>query len=215
MLYAQLGDLRTMVSTGVATVPSFATRLSAALGDYSADYGEVVPVTGVLSGSDGSPLAGEQVEVQVNGDGRWITSRLLTTAPDGTFVSDLKPRKRLYVRLRFPGRTELRRAYSSRLLLRLRPVITLRRPRSRGVRGVAVPVAGTIGPRKRVVRVLLQQHTRGRYRTVGKKFARVRRGRFRTSFVPGFRDRYRYAVIAVSDDDTDRGSTGWLPLRVR
>ena len=44
---------------------------------------------------------------------------------------------------------------------------------------------------------------------------RVRRGRLRTSFVPAFRDRYRYAVIVRPDDDTDRGSTGWLPLRVR
>ena len=30
-----------------------------------------------------------------------------------------------------------------------------------------------------------------------------------------FRADYRYAVVAKSDDDTDRGSTGWLPLRAR
>jgi N-acetylmuramoyl-L-alanine amidase len=215
MLYAQLDDLRTTVSTGVATVPSFSTRLSAVLADYSVDYGAVVPVTGVLSGPDGSPLGGQQVEVQVNGDGRWITSRRVTTAADGTFATALKPRKRLYVRLRFPGSTDLRRAFSSRLLLRLRPVITLRRPRSLTARGTTVPVNGTIGPRKRLVRLILQQHVRGRYRTVGAKWVLARRGRFRTSFVPAFRDSYRYAVVARSDDDTDRGSTGWLALRVR
>jgi hypothetical protein len=214
LLYAQLADLRTMVSTGVATVPSYATRVSAALADYAVDFGEVVPVTGLLSGPDGGPLGGEQVEVQVNGDGRWITSRRLTSAPDGTFATDLKPRKRMYVRLRFPGRAELRRAFSARLLLRLRPVIALRRPRRRGTPGVPVPVEGSVGPRKRVVRLVLQQHVRGRYRKVGAKAVRVRRGRFRASFVPAFRDRYRYAVIAKSDDDTDRGSTGWKPLRV-
>jgi hypothetical protein len=50
---------------------------------------------------------------------------------------------------------------------------------------------------------------------VGASAVRARRGRFRTSFVPAFRDNYRYSVVAKSDDDTDRGSTGWLPLRVR
>jgi hypothetical protein len=33
--------------------------------------------------------------------------------------------------------------------------------------------------------------------------------------VAAFRDRYRYSVVAKADDDTDRGSTGWIPLRVR
>ena len=39
---------------------------------------------------------------------------------------------------------------------------------------------------------------------------RVRKGRFSTSFVPASAASYRYAVIAVNDLDTDRGSTGWL-----
>jgi N-acetylmuramoyl-L-alanine amidase len=215
LLYTQLDDLRAMVSTGVATVPTYGTRLSATLADHSVDFGEVVPVTGLLSGPGGGPLGGEPIEVQVNGDGRWVVSRRVTSAADGTFATELKPRKRMYVRLRFPGRTELRRSVSARLLLRLRPVIALRRPRSRAAPGVPVPVEGSVGPRKRVVHLVLQQHVRGRYRKVGAKAVRVRRGRFRTSFVPAFRDRYRYSVVAKSDDDTDRGSTGWLPLRVR
>jgi hypothetical protein len=56
---------------------------------------------------------------------------------------------------------------------------------------------------------------RGSYRKVGAKTVRARRGRFETSFVAAFRDRYRYSVVAKTDDDTDRGSTGWIPLRVR
>jgi hypothetical protein len=94
-------------------------------------------------------------------------------------------------------------------------VIALRRPRSRAAPGERVTVAGRVGPRKRVVHLVLQQHIRGRYRKVGARAVRARRGRFRTSFVPAFRDRYRYSVVVKSDDDTDRGSTGWLPLRVR
>jgi hypothetical protein len=215
LLYDQLGTLRAMVASGVSTVPSFATRLSGTLADYRVDFGEIVPVTGLLSGPDGGPLPGERVEVQVNGDGRWITSRRVLSAADGTFATELKPRKRMYVRMRFPGRPDLRGAFSTRLLLRLRPVIELRRPRARFTPGRPVPVVGTVGPRKRVLRLVLQQHVRGRYRKVGAKTVRARLGRFETSFVPAFRDRYRYSVVAKSDTDTDRGSTGWLRLRPR
>jgi hypothetical protein len=215
LLYDQLNDLRAMVGSGVSTVPSLATRLSGTLADHRVDFGEIVPVTGVLSSPDGAPLPGEQVEVQVNGDGRWITARRVLSAADGTFATDLKPRKRMYVRMRLRGRTDVAGALSTRLLLRLRPVIELRRPRMHARAGVPVPVEGTVGPRKRIVHLVLQQHVRGGYRKVAAKAVRARRGRFETSFAAAFRDRYRYSVVAKPDDDTDRGSTGWLPLRVR
>jgi N-acetylmuramoyl-L-alanine amidase len=215
LLYGQLGQLRAMVGSGVATVPSVATRLSGTLADYRVDFGEVVPVTGLLTAPDGAPLPGEQVEVQVNGDGRWVTSRRVLSAADGTFATELKPRKRMYVRMRFPGRPELGGALSTRLLLRLRPVIEVQRPRKRARQWRSVPVKGTVGPRKRFLRLVVEQHVKGRYRKVGAKTVRARRGRFETSFVPGFRDRYRYSLVAKSDDDTDRGTTGWIPLRVR
>jgi hypothetical protein len=215
LLYSQLGELRTMVSTGVATVPSYATRVSGALADYDVDYGAVVPVSGALVGAAGAALPGELVEVQVNADQRWTTAKRVSTAPDGSFATELKPRKRMYVRLRYPGRAELRRATSARLLLRLHPVLALRRPARRAARGARVTVRGTIGPRRRTVHLVLQQRVDGRFRKVGAKAVRARRGRFRTSFVPAYRATYRYAVVAKVDDDTDRGSTGWQTLRVR
>ncbi len=215
LLYAQLDDLRTMVATGVGVVPTSTARLSASLADYSIDFGQPVPVTGLLSGPDGLALAAAEVEVQTNADGRWITSERLITAADGTFAGELRPRKRMYVRLRYPGHAEVRGAYSSRLLLRLRPVIALRRPASRGSAGARVRVQGSVGPRKPRLHLMLQQRVRGHFRTVGVKAVRARKGRFATSFVPAFRATYRYAVVAKSDDDTDRGSTGWRTLRVR
>jgi hypothetical protein len=215
LLYDQLDELRAMVASGAVTVPTAATRLSGTLADYRVEFGEVVPVTGLLAGPDGLPLPGEPVEVQVNGDGRWLTSRRVVSAADGTFASELKPRKRMYVRMRFPGRPDLGGAFSTRLLLRLSPVIEVQRARKRARRWQSVPVRGTVGPRKPFLRLVVQQHVNGGWRKVGAKTVRARRGRFETSFVPGFRDRYRYSVVAKSDDDTDRGSTGWLPLRVR
>jgi hypothetical protein len=117
--------------------------------------------------------------------------------------------------LRFPGQPSVPGATSVRLLLRLRPVIEFRRPASRARRGVRVAVSGRVGPRKRLVYLVLQQRVRGRYRTVGTRAVRARAGRFESSFVPAFRAMYRYAVVAKSDEDTDRGSTGWRTLRVR
>jgi hypothetical protein len=215
LLYAQLDELRALVATGVGLIPTFATRLSGTLADFSVDYGEVVPVTGLLSGPDGGPLMNEAVEVQTNGTGVWKTSSVATTAPDGTLATELRPRRRVYVRLRWPGRAGLRRATSSRLLLHLRPLITLRSPAESGVTAEHVPVSGTISPRKRFVTLVLQQRIRGRYRKVGARAVRVRRGRFSTSFVPAFSADYRYAVVSANDADTDRASTGWQPLRVR
>ena len=214
LLYGQLDQLRDMVATGVGAESTPTAHVSAALAHYTIDYGEIVPLNGLLSGPDGSPLAGAPVDVQTNSEGRWVTSTELTTASDGSFIGSLKPRKRMYVRFRFPGLITVPGATSSRLLLRLRPVIKLRRPASRGRRGVRVPVAGRVGPRKRWVWVVLQQRKHGHFRTVGAKAVRTRAGRFSTSFVPGFRASYRYAVVAKSDTDTDRGSTGWRALRV-
>jgi N-acetylmuramoyl-L-alanine amidase len=215
LLYAQLDELRSLVATGVGAIPTFITRLSGTLADFSIEYGEVVPVSGLLLGPDGLPLVNEAVEVQTNGTGAWKTASVTATASDGTFVAELRPRRRVYVRLRFMGRAELRRATSSRLLLHLRPVITLRRPVRSSFPDARVRVSGTIAPRKRFVRLLLQQRIRGRYRKVGASAVRVRRGRFSTSFVPAYSADYRYAVIAVNDADTDRASTGWQLLRVR
>jgi hypothetical protein len=215
LLYGQLEELRALVAIGVAGVPSFAPRLSATLADFSVDYGDTVPVTGLLSGPDGGPLVGESVEVQANSDGYWKAAALTTTAADGSFATELRPRKRMYVRLRYPGRPGLRRTTSTRLLLRLRARVALERAAHTSVRGRRVRVRGTVAPRKRSVRLVLQQHVRGRYRQVGARWVSVRRGRFATFFVPAFKDAYRYALVAPADEDTDRGSTGWQSLRVR
>jgi hypothetical protein len=66
-----------------------------------------------------------------------------------------------------------------------------------------------------VVNVVFQQRVRGRWRVVGRRAARTSRGRFATTFVPAFRASYRYYAVVRSDDDTDRGATKTVSLRVR
>jgi hypothetical protein len=121
----------------------------------------------------------------------------------------------MYVRVRFPGSADVRAVSSTRLLLRLSPVVSLTRAPRSGSRGHRVSVSGTVAPRKRIVNVVFQQQVRGRWRTVGQRAARTRRGRFATSFVPEFRASYRYYAVAKSDLDTDRGASERRSLRVR
>jgi hypothetical protein len=213
-LYAQLDQIRALVESGGPFATS-AARVSASLADHSVDYGALVPVSGALTGTDGSPLAGQVVEVQVNSDDVWRTSRRVTTGADGIFTTDLKPARRMYVRVRYPGSTGVRGTASPRLLLNLRPVVAFRRPPSRGVRGRRVELSGSVAPRKRVVNIVLQQRIRGRWRKVGTRAVRARRGRFASSFVPAFRGRYRYYAVVKSDLDTDRGASELHTLRVR
>src|SRR4051794_40666168 len=101
-LYDQMDQIRSLVTSGTPFA-TFSARVSATLADYTADYPEDVPVNGTLLGPDGNPLTGQPVEVQVNSDNVWRTSRRLVTGADGAFASDLRPSKRMYVRVRFPG----------------------------------------------------------------------------------------------------------------
>jgi hypothetical protein len=213
-LYAQLDDIRALVVSGTPFA-SPSARVTAALADYNATFGETVPVSGVLAGPDGNPLAGQAVAVQVNSDNAWLTSHRVTTGADGGFATELKPAKRMYVRVRYPGSADVRGASSPRLLLRVRPVLTFTRPPSSATRGRPVTVRGTVAPRKRIVDVVFQQRVGGRWRIVARRAARTWRGRFSTSFAPGFRAMYRYYAVARSDLDTDRGASHPVSLRVR
>jgi hypothetical protein len=121
----------------------------------------------------------------------------------------------MYVRVRYPGTAEVRGAASQRLLLRLRPLVTLTSAPRSARRGRRLSVKGTVAPRKRIVSVVFQQQVRGRWRIVGRRALRTTRGRFATSFVPAFRGAYRYYAATKSDLDTDRGASRIVQLRVR
>ena len=215
-LYAQLPELRTLVETGAAPLfQSFATRLSAGLTDDSIDFGEPAPVSGALVDPSGAPLAGELLELQVASEGSWRTARRTTTGPDGVFFTELKPARRMYVRVRYPGRAPLRRATSTRLLLHLRPVIGLRRPaaqrrarRPGHDRGDRRP-AQAAAPADRAAAATAPAGARSTLTTCA-----PRKGLFETSFTPSRTGRFRYYLVAPSDLDTDRGATERFPLRV-
>ena len=121
----------------------------------------------------------------------------------------------MYVRLRFPGGADLRGATSARLLLRLHPVVTLTRPPSSARRGARVALEGTVGPRKPWLRVMLQQRIRGRFKTVGSKAVRARRGRFAPRSCPPSGRTTATRWWPGRTRTPTAGSTGWRTLRVR
>jgi N-acetylmuramoyl-L-alanine amidase-like protein len=214
LLYEQLDDLRAQVAAGVPIVGS-ATRLVAYLSDASIDYGEQVRVSGYLGGPDGGPVPAQPVELQTMTEGTWRTVHQLTTNPDGTYDVDLKPRKRMYVRVRFASRASLRGSSSSKLLQRVRPVLTLTDPVKRARRNTRVDVTGTVTPRKHGVYIALQERLKsGRWKRVGLRLVHPRKGVFSASFVPEDRARYRYYAIVKADLDTDRAVSAQQPLTV-
>jgi hypothetical protein len=119
------------------------------------------------------------------------------------------------LRARFPGRAELPASTSPRLLLRVRPILTLARTARRAVRGLPVTVRGRVSPAKPLVYQVLQQRIGGRYRRVGVRVVRARHGRFRSWFIPGFSALYRVYVATRADALTDPGRSEVRIVRVR
>ncbi len=212
-LYAQLDELRTLVETGqpLSTLPT--ATVSATIADSNIAYGELLPVGGTLVSPTGLPVPGEVVDVQVNNQGRWRTVKRVTTDANGAFAAELKPRKRSYLRVRWPGNATLHGASSARVLVHVSPLVNIDTPLLIGKRGETLAVSGTVAPRKPFVHLVLQQRIDGRYRRVGVRRVRVRQGHFSASFVPGFAARYRYFVVVRPDLNTDRAVSQVVDLK--
>jgi len=213
-LYAQLADLRAMAESG-APLAGTITRLSARLAPARVLHGGSTVLEGVLSTAAGAPLGAELVEVQMKRGARWLTIAATPTGVAGEFRAELRSTANRRLRVRFAGRGDLRAATSRPALLRVSPLITLRRPPSRGWRGRPVPVRGTVRPSRRRVYLVLELRRGAGWRRLGVRVARVRSGRFRTYFVPGGRGVYRFRVVAKAGSITDRGASTPRLVRVR
>ncbi len=214
LLYAQMDDLRAAVAAGVPIAGS-GTRVVAYLSDASIDYGQEVHVSGYLGGPDGGALASQPIELQSMSDGAWRTIRVLTTNPDGTYDTDVKPRKRMYVRVRFASQATFKGSSSPKMLQRVRPTLTLTNPVKRVRRKTTVAVTGTVTPNKHGVYVALQQKlSSGRWKRVGLRLVKPRKGVFTSSFAPESRGHYRYYAITKADLDTDRAVSAYQSLAV-
>ncbi|HEY8769425.1 MAG TPA: N-acetylmuramoyl-L-alanine amidase [Thermoleophilaceae bacterium] len=211
-LYAQLPELRRRVG-GVGPLPAGSTRLTAVLDSPGTRYGGLVAYRGLLMGS-GGPVGGQPVQVQVLRSGRWKTSRRVRTGADGVATALLKPKTTGKVRLRFPGAPGLRVSASRAALLRVRSAVALSKAPKRGLRGIKLPVLGTVGPAKRFVYLALQVRRRGAWRKVDTKAVKTRKGRFSTWVRPPATGSYRYYVATKADRYSERGRSPLEPLRI-
>ncbi len=214
-LYAQLGDLRSLV--GGITPQGTATTVSAQLSARRSviDYGDSATVSGRLTTNSDAAVGGQQVTIQAKVDGRWKTSSTPTTKGDGSFSAVVKPKVTRPLRVRFAGAGDLRSSVTPTLTLAVRPILTLRRPPRRGTARARVTLAGTVKPRKARVYQVLQLERRGRFRNVGTKALKTtRKGGFSGSFVPAGAGTYRFYVATKADASNARAATEMVTVRV-
>jgi hypothetical protein len=207
-LYAQLGDLRSMVA-GVAprgTATSLAAQLDAPRS--AIDYGETAAIDGSLTTRDGAAVGGQPVTVQARIDGVWKTSSTPVTRADGSFVASVKPKATRQLRVRFAGAGELRSSVTPTLTLAVRTAVKLgavprrARPRQR------VAFRGRVRPRVGRVQQVLRVQRGGRFRLAGVKWLRANaHGLVRGSFVPAGRGVYRVYLVAAATATRARGSS--------
>jgi hypothetical protein len=214
-LHGQLDELRSMVAgvipTGVAT--SAAAQLDAP--GSAIDYGDTATISGTLTTRDGAPVPGQPVTVQARVDGVWRTSSTPVTGADGSFAAPIKPKLTRRMRARFAGAGELRSSVTPTLTLAVRPVVALHRPPRRGFARARIKLRGTVKPRKARVYQVLQLKRRGRYRNVGVKALRTRRGgRFSGSFVPSGVGVYRFYIATKRDENHARAATDYAVVRI-
>jgi N-acetylmuramoyl-L-alanine amidase-like protein len=212
-LYSQLPQLRALVGNLPAGIPG--PGLQAALSKTTVRYKGGTRLNGALTGPDGSPLGGRSLVVEVRrADGSWRPVETVTTHGDGGFSALLHPRGNRVLRARFAGGGGLAPVSSATLLLQVQPIIRLTLTPRTGAGGVRVRLGGTVAPRKGRLYQVLARRKGGRWRRVGVKALRGRKGRFQGSFVPEARGRYRYYVVAKADGKTARSRSRRVVIAV-
>jgi N-acetylmuramoyl-L-alanine amidase len=177
-LYAQLGQLRAMVSPGP---PRAATATAARAQRRNVAYGQKAVLQLGLT-SSGTPLGQRRVAVQILGRLGWRTQHSVTTGVTGRAETRLRIASNRTMRARYSGEVALLPSSSPPVPFGVRPRVTL----ALGARIVApggrVPVSGSVSPRKaQAVLSVKRQTSSGRLVLVSRRRVALRSGRLRTS----------------------------------
>jgi hypothetical protein len=211
-LYAQLAEIRRLA--GDVGPAGTGTSLGARLSRRTIRFRRRVRVRGTLATAAGGPLAGRRVYIQVRRGRRWRVATSRLTRGDGTFSALVRPRENRTLRARFRGGGGLLPASSTRMKVKVRPLIVLLRPLESGTDGSRLRFRGRVAPRKRRLLRVLELRRRGEWTTVGIQRLRSRRGRFRFSFVPDGAGLYRVYLIVRADRRTARARSATHELTV-
>ena len=197
-LYAQLPNLRARVG-GVAPVTP-RTRIEATVGPGVVRFPQQARLTGTLRMLTGAGVGGAPVEVQAfAGRAGWRTVARTTSAAGGAFEALLSPPAKRVLRARFPGGQGLLGSTSRQGTVLVRPTLTTTRSVSRAQVGRTPVIAGTIGPAKKRVLVVVERRIGGRNRRVGRVLVPARGGRFRTAFRLRQSGLHRFSAVFAGD----------------
>jgi hypothetical protein len=205
-LYAQLPQLRTMVTTG--PLPARAS-LALAARSRSITYGSKASLSAVLTGPGAVPLAGLPLDVQLLGrSGTWRTLHQLKTDGAGSSTTNVRLAYNHALRASFAGFPGFGSALSKPVAIGVRPRLTARlRPSTAAVlsRGSRAVVRGRIKPAKRYVLLIVERLGPGPKKRVGRRVLRVRAGVARGSFLFARTGSYRIR-LAVAPDAKNLGA---------
>jgi hypothetical protein len=182
-LYSQLPRLRAMVSPD----PRAATTLALKSLRGRIPYGRKARLEGSLKGADGAPQSAQGVRIRAFSPvGTTSTVSELATDARGSFRATIRLPFNRTLRAEFGGNPLLRPAFSVRVPIGVRPLVTARLAGSAAStlsRGARVLVTGDVRPRKRVVLLIVDRRkSTGSYHRIAKLEVRARRGKVRARY---------------------------------
>jgi hypothetical protein len=215
-LYRQLPQLRQMATGG--PVPVLAS-ISLKARSRSITYGSKAVLSGRLVTPAGTPVEGQQFDLQLLGrSGAWNSIQRLKTDFTGTITTNGRLTYNHVLRGWFAGGPGLASAQSKPISIGVRPQVTARlRASSAAVfrRRTRVAVQGTVKPAKRYALLLVDRLGPSDKRRVGRRLVKVRGGRARASFL--FERKGRYAVRFATTPDVKNlgGRSTPIPITIR
>jgi hypothetical protein len=176
-LYGQLPELRRRTAAIAPAVATAAAALAMDAPAASVGYGEALALRGTLRRPDGSPVAGQRVQVQKQGRSGWVTVGRTTTGADGSWSAEVPWRAagRVRARAAVPGAAA---TTSPVVQVGCTPLLTAKARTTRVKAGRSLPVSGTVRPLAPVVVTIEKQGSDGRWRKVGTTTIRPRRAQF-------------------------------------
>jgi N-acetylmuramoyl-L-alanine amidase len=218
-LYAQLPDLRARAAAAAPAAPTgpaatVRAQLSLAAASGRLAFPQPVAVSGRLALTDGSPLSGVQVRIQLRSlHGHWVSVTTADTGPDGSWSASVNSSRTVAVRAYWPGDGTHRAVASSRATVVMQPTLSLAASTKRLRAGGRVKLSGAIAPHKTVVGLLIQRRARGGWRSAGPGRARVHGGRYAVGLRPAA-GLYRARATFAGDQRNPKASSPSVFFRV-
>jgi hypothetical protein len=177
-LYAQLPELRSRAQAIAPSVPVVAAQVTM---DEPADevgYGLPLALRGSVTRGEGSPVAGQKVQVQKQGTNGWVTVARAETGPDGVWTAQVDWRRagRVRARAAVPGAAPV---VTEGRQVGLVPALAAKARTTRVRAGRQLTVDGTVRPLAPVTVVVERQGSDGRFRRVGAVVVKPRVAKFR------------------------------------